>query len=88
MDIYKIFMDSAALNISSTVYQHKYGVINIDDLVSLGFYAVQFTPMTYTIHYSIEVNVDAITEGKLVCDAKYMSPLQENLCCYLETQFG
>ena len=44
--------------------------------------------MPYTLQYSIKVNCDTITGGKLVHDAKYMSTTQENSCWYLKTEFG
>ena len=63
---------------SDNFYQHSYGKIIIDDPEVEGFYDLQFTSMTYTLQDSIEVNGDTITEVKLVCDAKYMSPSREN----------
>ena len=66
------FLNSVALNISAMVYQHNHGSINIDNPVSEGFYVVQFTPMPYTLQYSIKLNGNKITEGKLVCDKKIL----------------
>ena len=43
--------------------------------------------ITYKLQDSIEVNSDTITEGKLLCDEKYMIPEQENPCWYFETEF-
>ena len=39
---------------------------------------MHLAPMPYTLHDSIEVNGDTITEVKLVCNAKYMSFAQDN----------
>ena len=57
-------MDSVALNMSDMVYQHNYGTINIDEPEVEAFFVVHFTPLTYILQDSIEVNVNKITEGK------------------------
>ena len=55
-------MDIIALNMNAMVHKHKYEAMNIDYPVSGDLYAVQFTPMPYTLQDSIEVNFDTIAE--------------------------
>ena len=76
--VHRIIVDSVILNMIAMVHQNTYGAIKIYLPVSEGFYLVQYTPMTYILPDSIEVNSNITTEGTLVCDAKYISPAQEN----------
>ena len=50
--------------------------INIDELKEEFFYVVQFTPMPYTLHNSIEVYFNTVIKGKCLCNDKYISPAQ------------
>ena len=65
-----------------------YGAINIHYPKAWDLYVMQFTSMQNTLHNSIELNSDTITERNLVCDEIYMSPAQENPCWYLELEDG
>ena len=88
VDIYRIILDSAALNISAIVYQHNSGAINIYDTKADIIYVVHFTSMFYTLQEPIEVPGDTITELTLVCYAKYNITAQENPRLYRDPEVG
>ena len=53
---------------SSMVYQHTYGAINIDEHEAEGLYVVWLTSIPYALQGSIEVNGDTITKVTLLCN--------------------
>ena len=68
-------MHSVAFNMSTTVHQHNYGEMNIDDPLEQCFYVIHFVSIPYTLHDSTEVDYDTITEVTLVYDEKNMNPV-------------
>ena len=53
MDINRLVLDNAALNMSAIIHKHNYGTINIDEPVAEGIYVYQSTSMKQTLNYSI-----------------------------------
>ena len=73
------------MDTSDIVNQHDYGIINIYDPDSEGFYLVQFISISFTLQDTIYIKGDIINEWSLVCDAKYTIPEQECSRWYIDT---
>ena len=61
---------------ASLVESIKYGAINTTDTSTNGFYVIMFTSDAYTLQENTKIDVQIITSGELVVNAKYLCSMK------------
>ena len=72
-EIHQVFIDGISENMASLVQSGMYGDIKTYDIISNGFYVIQFISDAYTLQSNIKFPGQVISAGELVVKAQYLS---------------
>ena len=70
-----MILDGIVQNISTMINEKAIYEIDSYDINSQGYCIVQFLSLPYTLHERTILNGHFLNEPELVCDGKYLSPV-------------
>ena len=71
--VHKVVLDGISDNMSATIHNGKYGVINIADTTTMGYYVTNYLSEPYTLQDNKIVDKQVIKSGEFIVKAEYLS---------------
>ena len=71
--MHKVVLDGISDNMSATIHNGKYGVINTADTTTMGYYVTNYLSEPYTLQDNKIVDKQVIKSGEFIVKAEYLS---------------